>query len=290
MIILEGTPSGSTGRPGSGGGSYVHRLHQPPALRSWRRDRPRSRGENRVPLRRAGRPRGQARRARPGPEQRSHYDEKKPGLWAGISRSRDQYIHYLKTIFFEEATAGNCVFVGRGAASVLSTVPGVLSVLLVSDREQRLKRAQARFDCDERAAEHALRQSDHDRSGFHRYFFGQDWKDASCYDLVINTGRGTAAAAAEVIARCRELRSNPDDDRLGLERIAELYLGNRVVTALVFERKLPVQALEVNVSGRVVTLHGFVTVPRWPRRRRKRRERSKASNRWFSSCRSCRPR
>lgn len=191
-----------------------------------------------------------------GPEKREKFDEKKPSFWASLSQTREDYLHYLKTIVYSEAAQGNCVLVGRGAFALLSSVPGVVSLRLASPKHVRVQRVRDFYKCDERHAEQIINQSDHDRDGYHRYFFGVNWNDPANFLAVVNTGSMTAAIGADVVTglvkNVAPLANKAETDR----RLAALNLSQAVITSILYQRKAPIQFLEADVQGGVVTLHG----------------------------------
>ncbi|HPE36079.1 MAG TPA: cytidylate kinase family protein [Spirochaetales bacterium] len=190
------------------------------------------------------------------PDTRAKYDEKKPGFWASLSQDRDDYLHYLKTVLYEEATKGDCIVAGRGGFAVFSGVPGIISVKLVAPRSVRLRRLREHFSCDERRADSMLKESDHDRKGFHDYFFNVDWNDPANFDLVMNTAREHPATVAGVIDQLRRLVITEEAEKACGARLAELSLGQRIVTEIVYARRIPVHFLEADVRGAKVVLHG----------------------------------
>lgn len=191
-----------------------------------------------------------------GPEKRQKYDEKKPGLWASLSQERDDYLHYLKTILYEEAAKGDCVVMGRGGGVILKGLPNLVSVRVVSPLGLRVERIRRLHGCDERRALQILEQSDHDRMGFQKYFFAADWADAREYGLVVNTGELSPMEAAGLIESYRKLAAAPDREEAGKRRIQELLLGQRVVTEIVYGKRVPIHFLEAEARGRRVVLHG----------------------------------
>jgi cytidylate kinase len=192
-----------------------------------------------------------------GPDELARYDEKRPGLWASMSENRDRYLHFLKTILYDEAFKGNCVIIGRGGGAVLAGVPNVVSVRLVAPHAVRLERIKTAHSCDAKSAEHQIKQSDHDREGFHRYFFGIDWKDASLYDLVINTGKINPAGAAKIIENYRLFSLSPEDEKNGQVVLEERRLKTAVIGEITYKKGIHIQSLEVTVEGRRITLLGF---------------------------------
>lgn len=191
-----------------------------------------------------------------GPEKRQKYDEKKPGLWASLSQERDDYLHYLKTILLEEAAKGGCIVMGRGGGVILKGLPNLVSVRVVSPLAVRVDRIRRLHGCDERRALQILEQSDHDRMGFQKYFFAADWTDAREYGLVVNTGELSPVEAAGLIEAYRKLAATPDREEAGSRRIEELLLGQRVVTEIVYGKRVPIHFLEAEARGRRVVLHG----------------------------------
>jgi cytidylate kinase len=184
------------------------------------------------------------------------YDEKKPGFWASLSRGRDDYLHFLKTVLYEEAQSGDCILVGRGGVGVFAGVPGIVAVRLTSPLPMRLERIKAFYNCDEHHAEQLLRQSDNDRDGFHRYFFNLDWTDPVNYDMVLNTGLEHPATVAQIINQFRLLTITTEIESKCGQRLRELSLGQKIVTAILFDKGIPIHFLEAVVLGDVVTLHG----------------------------------
>ena len=53
------------------------------------------------------------------------------------------------------------------------------------------------YACDERHALQIVEESDHNRIGFHKYFFSVDWDDPRGFDLTINSLQGRAGADRE---------------------------------------------------------------------------------------------
>ncbi|HTX72717.1 MAG TPA: cytidylate kinase family protein [Rectinemataceae bacterium] len=189
-------------------------------------------------------------------DKRQKYDEKKPGFWASLSQERDDYLHFLKTALFEEAADGDCVIIGRGGQAIFRSVPSLVSVLLVSPQDVRVERIMHFYKCDERHAVQIIEQSDHDRSGFHRYFFSSEWRDPTEYDVSLNTARCDIAQAAALIDATRRARVDSARDAEGRRRIAELLLGQRVVTEIIYGKKVPVHFLEASAQGGRIVLHG----------------------------------
>ena len=177
------------------------------------------------------------------------YDEKKPSLLASLSRDRDDYLHYLKSAILAEAGQGNTVFVGRGAALILKDVPGVFSVFLAAPWEIRIERVKGNFHCDEKRAVQVLEKSDHDREGFHRYFFDVKWKAPGNYHLALNTGQMRPELCAGIVKYMLDRIMTGEVETENVMRIQELTLGQRIRHKILYEKKVPIHFLEVTVTG-----------------------------------------
>jgi cytidylate kinase len=184
------------------------------------------------------------------------YDERKPAFFASFSQDRDEYLHFLKTAMLAEAGEGNCVFIGRGAFAFFKDVPGVLSVFLVTPPEIRLRRVKSYFHCDDKRARQIIEQSDHDRAGFHRYFFDVKWENPSNYQLTLNMGTLHPSLAAKLI---KDLK----DETIGSEAEAgcacalnDMILGQQVAYHVLYERDIPIHFFEAKAVNGIVTLYG----------------------------------
>jgi cytidylate kinase len=191
-----------------------------------------------------------------GTEKRNKYDEKKPGFWASLSQERDDYLHFLKASLFEETIGGDCIVVGRGGNAIFKSVPSLVAVKLISPLALRIERVMKSYSCDERHALQIVEESDHNRIGFHKYFFSTDWVDPRSYDMTINATKVDAVQAAKLIDEFRKTVVDSAKEESGRSRLSELLLGQRVVTEIVYAKKVPVHFLEAAADGSRVVLHG----------------------------------
>lgn len=189
-------------------------------------------------------------------EKREKYDEKSPGFWASLSQQRDDYLHFLKSAILEAANENDCIIMGRGAYAILRGVSHMLSIKITSPLSARIDRVKKAYSCDNRRALQIIEQSDHDRSGFHKYFFSTDWNDPREYDLTINTGDTDPAHAAVAIDALRKVYIDKEKEGLGTLQISDLLLAQNVVTEIVYTRKIPVHFLEATSQKGTIVLHG----------------------------------
>ncbi|MCX7024707.1 MAG: cytidylate kinase family protein [Spirochaetes bacterium] len=191
-----------------------------------------------------------------GAEKTRRFDEKKPSFLSALSRDRDEYLHYMKTILYAEALREPCMVVGRGGFSVFAGVPGAVSVLVVAPQRRRVRAIAEQYACGEKQAEHLLKKLESDREGFHRFFFNVEWLDPSNYDVCVNAGDLSPDRAVETIRGVAALCSDPAVDDACRGRIGELSLGCRVVDEISYVRRLPIHFADADVRNGVVTLRG----------------------------------
>ena len=184
------------------------------------------------------------------------YDEKKPPLWDVFSTDKDRYLHFMKTAIYNFAKQNNCIIIGRGGQVLLRDIPGTLHVRVLAPKELRIKRLQERFGYDDRLAGQLIRHSDHDRVGFHKFFFHINWEDVSLYDLMINTQIFSIEQAAELIEVALEKLDILKENPATAAKMEDLCLGQTVVTEIAYKEKIPIQFLEAVVTAGTVTLKG----------------------------------
>lgn len=186
------------------------------------------------------------------------FDEKKPGFWDLFRTDKSRYLHFMKEAVLEFARSGNCVILGRGGHVLLKDLPGVFRVSIIAPIEVRKKRVMKMFACDETRAEKIIQHNDHERAGFHKFFFDENWKNFDLYDLVINTGffpAKTAAGLVKTIIDSDEFKAAQKETSL---KLAGLCLEQKIKTGIIYKEKIPVQLLEVSAHQGVVTLQGIV--------------------------------
>ena len=184
------------------------------------------------------------------------YDEKKPPLWDVFSTDKDRYLHFMKTAIYDFARQDNCLIIGRGGQVLLRDIPGTLHVRVLAPKELRITRLQERFGYDDRLAEQLIRHSDHDRVGFHKFFFHINWEDVSLYDLMLNTRLFSIEQAAELIKVSLEKLDILNKTPGTAQKLEDLCLGQSIVTEIAYKEKIPIQFLEALVEAGVVTLKG----------------------------------
>lgn len=195
------------------------------------------------------------------PEARvEQYDERKPGFWQLFSAEKDRYLHFLKTAVLRFARDMNAVIIGRGGQALFHGVPGVLKVRTIASPEVRIPRIAKRFTVTEDRARQILQRNDLERAGYHRFFFNVAWEADHLYDLVINTDSLSEAEAVEILGHgfaSPLFKARSDETR---RKIEDLCLVQEVITAIVYEERIPTLFLEVAAVDGHVTVTGAVQV------------------------------
>jgi cytidylate kinase len=184
------------------------------------------------------------------------YDEKKPAFWDVFYSDKDKYLHFMKTAVYKFAQKGNCIIIGRGGQFLFKNIPGVLNISVVAPLALRLERIKKRYSYNDRLAEQIIRHSDHDRAGFHKFFFHIDWENPELYDLTINTKSFTVKAAVQLIKDALESTGVMEKQSEKENKLADICLSQEVITRIAYIEKIPVQFLEAIAVSGVVTLTG----------------------------------
>ena len=89
--------------------------------------------------------------------------------------------------------------VGRGGQVVLRGLPDVLHVRLIAPLDLRIRRHGERAGLTAAEAREAVLARDRASADFVKLYYDADVADPTLYDLIINTGKLTPSAAADLI-------------------------------------------------------------------------------------------
>jgi cytidylate kinase len=116
-----------------------------------------------------------------------------------LSVAFDRYVRMVGMVVRRLAREGNVLLLGRGSQVLLQNHPGVLRIQVVAPLPCRVQVVMEGLHLSKRDAQRRVRASDHARSDYLRRYHDVDWLDPTLYDLVVNTGRLTVAAAIQLI-------------------------------------------------------------------------------------------
>ena len=188
-------------------------------------------------------------------------EEKRPGFWEQFTLQKDRYLTFMKAAMYRFARENECIIVGRGANIIFRGIPGTLRLRVIAPLKVRVERLRARLGIDEQEALRMIHQSDHDRAGYHKYFFNAAWDSPASYDLVVNTA---AISPAETCGMVAALLRSPVYSGVGdlvRDVLLDLRIAQDVIIAILYRERVPVMFLDVVSEKGVVSLHGRVRVP-----------------------------
>ena len=110
----------------------------------------------------------------------------------------------IRDVVEEIGREGDVVIVAHAASLALGPEDGVLRVLVAGSPERRAERLVAEGSVAADEAPKVVRDSDAARAAYVKSFYGVDRELATHYDVVVNTDRLDADAAADVVVRAAE--------------------------------------------------------------------------------------
>jgi cytidylate kinase len=108
----------------------------------------------------------------------------------------DQYLKHLMKVIGIIGKHGQAVIVGRGATFILPPDQR-FSIRVVAPFDDRVKNVASNFDVPLEEAKRRVLRTESDRRAFTRKYFHVDVSNPINYDVVLNTGKLSMAAAAE---------------------------------------------------------------------------------------------
>jgi cytidylate kinase len=160
-------------------------------------------------------------------------DEKAPTLLEKFLSERPKiYLDRLQSIIFDEAQKGDTVFFGRGSQLLLNAFGCALHVLVTGSEEKRIQVVMERTRVKREVAGKIVARADHDKRGFIRFAFDEDWLNPALYDLIINTDKLSVESAVRIVV---DAAKSDEISACGLDSIdllARLSLQRKVESAL----------------------------------------------------------
>lgn len=111
------------------------------------------------------------------------------------------YRNAVKQVIEELACEGRVVIVGRAGQAILRDHPDIYHVRVTAPKQVRVERVAARHSVNLECAQAQVEASDQYRRKYIKRFYQIRWDDPVIYDLVVNTGRLSVEAAAQIICQ-----------------------------------------------------------------------------------------
>lgn len=115
------------------------------------------------------------------------------------SMSQEELFQIQSEAIFKAAKAENCVFVGRCADYILRTKPGLFSVFITADDEERAHVVAERRGCSVEDAKRYIERKEAQRAAYYNFYTSKKWGAAESYDLCINSSLFGWEHTAEII-------------------------------------------------------------------------------------------
>ena len=103
--------------------------------------------------------------------------------------SDENLFNYQAKTIRHLAETESCVIIGRCSNYVLKDYPNVLSVFIHASWEFRMEKAAEKLSKTPREIEKFLQRDDRRKDEYYRRFTGQEWKDATQYDLCLDSSK-----------------------------------------------------------------------------------------------------
>jgi cytidylate kinase len=188
-------------------------------------------------------------------------DERKPGFWEQLTLEKDRYLTFMKAAMYRFAGEKDCIIVGRGANIIFRGIPGALKLRIIAPSKVRVARLVKRLGIDEPHALRMIHQSDHDRAGYHKYFFNAVWDSPTDYDMVVNTGAISPEETCDTVSALLRSPTYTGAGTLARDVLRDVRIAQDVIVAMVYRERIPVISLDVVCERGVVALHGVVRFP-----------------------------
>lgn len=120
----------------------------------------------------------------------------------------DIYIDLLRQIIQQIAAEGNCIILGRGGQYILKDYPDTFHILLIAEREYRLRFIEAKYKLKRQVAEQVITTEDRRRINLYRKFDKSDYDLPGHYHLTLNMSKLSLDAATQLVSQLIDARQH----------------------------------------------------------------------------------
>ena len=93
----------------------------------------------------------------------------------------------------------SCIIVGRCAEYILRDHPGMVSIFITANADERIARIMEAENLDRDKAEEYIEKGDKRRRSYHDYYATTHWGEARSYDICINSSRMGVEGSVELL-------------------------------------------------------------------------------------------
>ncbi len=120
------------------------------------------------------------------------------------SLSGDDLFALQSKVICRIADSGPGVFVGRCADYVLRDYPGLFSVFITADEDNRIGKVMEREGLSAAEARKFIESAERKRAAYYNYYTFKKWGDGASYDVCLNTSRFGLERTADIIVEMCE--------------------------------------------------------------------------------------
>lgn len=113
----------------------------------------------------------------------------------------DIYLEHLQNIIRQIASQGNCIILGRGGQYILAGAKNTVHILLIADKEYRIRFMEAKYKLRRKRAEQVVDAEDKRRTNLYRKFNKTDYDHPSHYHLTLNMSKLSIERASDIVCR-----------------------------------------------------------------------------------------
>ncbi len=120
--------------------------------------------------------------------------------------SNENLFRYQARVIRELARNESCVIIGRCADYILKDFDNVVSLFIHAPLEARVATIMERHSLSDEAARKEIARVDKRRANYYHTFTGTDWRDASHFDLSLNSAEMGLDGCVDLVTRYLQLR------------------------------------------------------------------------------------
>jgi cytidylate kinase len=189
-------------------------------------------------------------------------DEKSPTFFEKFFSERHKvYLNRLQSVIYEMAKKGNAVFFGKGSQLLLHSFDCAFHVLVTGSMEKRIQKVMEEKHVEREVGEKMIGRSDHDKRGFLRFAFDEDWLNPQLYDLLLNTDKLSIESAVKIVVDAAKSEEIKTCGRDSVKLLGTLSLHRKIESAFL-EAGIANPNLFVTVEGSgSVRIYGVARSP-----------------------------
>jgi len=186
-------------------------------------------------------------------------DEKEPPLLEKFFSERPKiYLNRLQSVIYEVAKKGDALFFGRGSQLLLQSFDCAFHVLVTGSMEKRIQRVMSERQVERGVAEKMIERSDHDKRGFLRFAFDEDWLNPQLYDLLLNTDKLSVDSAVKMVVDAAKSDEIKACGRDSVKLLGKFSLQRKVESALLEAGTMSPHLFVTVEDANSVRLYGVV--------------------------------